>query len=94
MRCEDQIKAAGETELKPHYSAYAVAREHIAMHPPVALVDHPDEADVGDRFVDRIIFLEGHPNLQVLDPLRIGENVREIIEADLAAEIGAQALYQ
>jgi len=47
-----------------------------------------------DRFIDRIIFLEGHPNLQVLDPLKIGQNVREVIEADLAAEIGARALYQ
>ena len=47
-----------------------------------------------DRFVDRIIFLEGHPNLQVLDPLKIGENVQEVIDADLAAEVGARALYQ
>ena len=46
-----------------------------------------------DRFVDRIIFLEGFPNLQVLDPLRIGESVKGIIDADLAAEIGARALY-
>jgi bacterioferritin len=40
------------------------------------------------------LFLEGFPNLQVLDPLRIGQNVKEIIEADLAAEVGARALYQ
>src|SRR5579863_10609327 len=47
-----------------------------------------------DRFIDRIIFLEGFPNLQTLNPLRIGENVREIIEADLKAEVTARALYQ
>jgi bacterioferritin len=47
-----------------------------------------------DRFVDRIIFLEGFPNMQTLDPLRIGQNVKEVIEADLAAEQGARALYQ
>jgi bacterioferritin len=47
-----------------------------------------------DRFVDRIIFLEGFPNMQVLDPLRIGQTVREVIDADLAAEIGARGLYQ
>jgi bacterioferritin len=47
-----------------------------------------------DRFIDRIIFLEGHPNLQVLDPLKIGENVQEVIDADLQAEQGARALYQ
>ena len=47
-----------------------------------------------DRFVDRILFLEGFPNMQTLDPLRIGENVKEVIECDLKAEIEARALYQ
>ncbi|KQU52662.1 bacterioferritin [Bosea sp. Leaf344] len=47
-----------------------------------------------DRFVDRILFLEGFPNMQKLDALRIGENVKEVIEADLKAEIEARALYQ
>jgi bacterioferritin len=47
-----------------------------------------------DRFVDRILYLEGHPNMQVLDPLRIGEDVKEIIECDLKAEVEARALYQ
>src|SRR3984885_7734215 len=47
-----------------------------------------------DRFIDRILFLDGFPNLQVLDPLHIGQTVKEIIDADLAAEIGARTLYQ
>ncbi|WP_029002404.1 bacterioferritin [Azorhizobium doebereinerae] len=47
-----------------------------------------------DKFVDRILFLDGFPNLQVLDPLRIGQDVKEILEADLAAEQEARALYQ
>src|SRR5258708_19210296 len=47
-----------------------------------------------DRFAGRIIFLDGFPNMQVLDPLRIGQNVKEIIECDLAAEISARNLYQ
>ena len=46
-----------------------------------------------DKFIARIIFLEGHPNLQHLDPLRIGQTVQEIIDADLAAEVEARALY-
>ncbi|MBU4569664.1 MAG: bacterioferritin, partial [Alphaproteobacteria bacterium] len=41
-----------------------------------------------DKFIDRILFLDGFPNLQVLDPLRIGQTVKEVIDADLAAEIG------
>jgi bacterioferritin len=47
-----------------------------------------------DRFVDRILFLEGHPNMQVLDPLRIGQTVTEILQCDLKAEVEARALYQ
>ena len=53
-----------------------------------------EEMEHADKFVDRIIFLEGFPNMQVLDPLRIGQNVKEILECDLAAEIGARELYQ
>jgi rubrerythrin len=52
-----------------------------------------EEMHHADRFVSRILFLEGFPNLQVLDPLRIGQTVEEIIRCDLAAEISARALY-
>src|SRR5918993_1122940 len=45
-----------------------------------------EEMHHADRFVERILFLDGFPNLQVLDPLRIGQNVQEVIECDLAAE--------
>jgi len=53
-----------------------------------------EEMHHADRFVERILFLEGHPNLQVLDPLRIGQTVQEVIECDLAAEHDARNLYQ
>ena len=46
-----------------------------------------------DRLIKRIIFLEGHPNLQKLDPLRIGQNIKETLEADLAGEHDARTLY-
>ena len=52
-----------------------------------------EEMQHADRFVDRILFLEGFANLQEVDPLRIGQTVQEIIECDLAAEQGARALY-
>jgi bacterioferritin len=52
-----------------------------------------EEMGHADRFVARIIFLEGFANLQVLDPLRIGQNVKEIMECDLAAELEARELY-
>ena len=53
-----------------------------------------EEMHHADKFVDRMIFLEGFPNMQVLDPLRIGQNVKEILECDLKAEFDARALYQ
>ncbi len=53
-----------------------------------------EEMEHADKFTDRILFLDGFPNMQVLDPLRIGQNVKEIIECDLASEIAARTLYQ
>ena len=50
--------------------------------------------DHRDRITDRIIFLDGFPNMQVLDPLRISQNVKEIIEGDLALKISARSLYE
>ena len=52
-----------------------------------------EEMHHADRLIARIIFLEGHPNLQKLDALRIGQTVRETLECDLAAEHDARALY-
>lgn len=53
-----------------------------------------EEMHHADRLITRIIFLGGHPNLQRLDPLRIGETPREALECDLAAEQEAAALYR
>ena len=53
-----------------------------------------EEMEHADKLIDRIIFLDGFPNLQVLDPLHIGQSVKEVLDCDLAAEISARALYQ
>jgi bacterioferritin len=52
-----------------------------------------EEMGHADKLVDRIIFLEGHPNLQTVAPLRIGQNIREVLESDLAGECDAQKYY-
>lgn len=52
-----------------------------------------EEMHHADRLIARIIFLEGHPNLQKLDPLRIGQTLRETLDCDLAAEHDARKLY-
>ncbi len=53
-----------------------------------------EEMHHADRIVARIIFLEGHPNLQKVGALRIGQNVREVLEADLAGEHDARNSYK
>lgn len=47
-----------------------------------------------DKIIERIIFLEGHPNLQTVAPLRIGTDVKEVLEADLAGEYDARSSYK
>lgn len=53
-----------------------------------------EEMNHADRLMERLIFLGGHPNLQKLDPLRIGQTPKETLECDLAAEEEARALYK
>jgi bacterioferritin len=53
-----------------------------------------EEMQHADKLIARIIFLEGHPNLQTVAPLRIGQNVKEVLEADLAGEYDARTSYK
>jgi bacterioferritin len=53
-----------------------------------------EEMEHADKIVQRIIFLDGFPNMQVLDPLHIGQTVREVLDCDLDAEMRARALYE
>jgi bacterioferritin len=53
-----------------------------------------DEMKHADRLMERILFLEGLPNLQALNRLRIGETVPEILKADLDLEHEAVSLLK
>ena len=47
-----------------------------------------------DKLIERIIFLDGFPNMQTLESLHIGQNVKEVLERDLKAEMEARTLYE
>ena len=53
-----------------------------------------DEMKHADRLMERIFFLDGLPGMQALNRLRIGENLPEILQADLDLEHDACALLK
>ena len=56
-------------------------------------VESIEEMEHADKLTARILFLDGHPNMQTINPLHIGQSVQEILDADLANEIEARKLY-
>ena len=52
-----------------------------------------DEMKHAEALIERILFLDGSPNLTELMKLTVGKNVREQIESDLKLEVDAVAMY-
>ncbi|NCP24363.1 MAG: bacterioferritin [Erythrobacter sp.] len=53
-----------------------------------------EEMEHADWLADRILFLDGLPNFQALHKLKVGESVKEVLEADLALEMEAIPLLR
>ena len=53
-----------------------------------------DEMKHADALAERVLFLDGLPNFQAINRLKVGETVEEILKADLALEMEALPLLR
>jgi bacterioferritin len=86
----------GELTAINQYFLHAKMQENfgwsvLAAHSKAESIEEMRHAEV---LTDRILFLEGLPNYQRVGPMRIGQTVREMFEADMQIEVEAVTLLR
>jgi bacterioferritin len=102
MRGDDQVisylNAALKNELTAinQYWLHYRLLDNWGVHKLAEYERHEsiDEMKHADQLMERILFLDGLPNLQALGRLRVGENVTEVLRADLDLEMEALPLLR
>lgn len=86
----------GELTAINQYFLHAKMQENLgwsklAAHTKAESIEEMRHAEV---LTDRILFLEGLPNFQLLGTIRIGQKVTEMFEADMKVEVEAIAVLR
>lgn len=79
---------AGELTAVDQYFIHSRIYEDMGLNKLYERLDHEreEETDHADQMIKRILFLEGHPNLEKRDPLKVGKTVPEMLQNDLDVE--------
>jgi len=87
----NDVLTAELTAINQYYIHYKMCEnwgyERLAAHHRAESIEEMQHAD---KLIERILFLDGIPNMQRLNPVRVGETVAEQHEVDLALEMEAQ----
>ncbi|HWR50956.1 MAG TPA: bacterioferritin [Bryobacteraceae bacterium] len=101
MRGNDRVIAALNEALKSEltainqYFVHAEMDENWGYKRLSGLIKKESIAEMkhAEAIIERILFLDGEPNMSELFPIKVGRNVKQQIENDLALEIEAVAAY-
>lgn len=83
-----QSLLSGELAARDQYLTHSRMYEDWGLHKLYERISHEaeEEGEHADALIRRMLFLEGTPDLSKIDPLRIGSNVKEMLQKDLEVE--------